>query len=481
MVSCCILCKDEGYELAKCLKNNQVVDLFGGENVLVVDSSEGEMLEIERMICRDFGVRLVEKKIGDKGIKGIGDLRNYGGLVSGESVGGESVSGESVNGGEWVLYIDVDELFSLNGLRRLREIIRNDLGKYVAYRFPRINLPWYEGWPDYQTRLVNIRKCMWIGDVHESVGIIKNVDGIVIKDKGGGFGILREYPIIHIDRCQKKLERNVKWSAMGKKNVLLCSLFKDSEWHMDRFLSCIKNIKREGLDMEICFIEGNSEDKTWEKLKGWCNKCGMKYILEKMDINDSSGLGGRFDRLAILRNMLIKTGLKGKYDYVLMIDSDVIFEGDLLVRLIESIEKTGSDVMGCMIMIENFRTFGNNYFYDTLAFAGSGGDKFVHYFPYVSEETDKVIKKGCFGVKSVGTCYLVRGEVYNIGDMGVFSVVKCYKEVEKGKKIVMYKGERKSEQIMWCTSVRDAGYKVMVDSSVKVLHVNLEKYGRKWH
>ena len=80
MVSCVILCKDEGYELGKCLKNNRLVELIGGENVLVVDSSEGEMLETERMIAKDFGVRFVEKRIEDDGISGI---RNYGGLISG--------------------------------------------------------------------------------------------------------------------------------------------------------------------------------------------------------------------------------------------------------------------------------------------------------------------------------------------------------------------------------------------------------------
>ncbi len=128
-VSCVILCKDEEYNLGKCLKDNKVVDLLGRENVLVVDSSEGEMLEIERMIVKDFGARFVEKRIGGE-IKGIADLRNYGGLVGGLD-----------SGSDWILYIDVDELFSLDGMRKLEEIIRYNGLKYAAYRFPRINLP----------------------------------------------------------------------------------------------------------------------------------------------------------------------------------------------------------------------------------------------------------------------------------------------------------------------------------------------------
>lgn len=466
-ISCVILCKDEGYELGKCLKDNKLAEIFGRENILVVDSSEGEILEVERMVCSDFGVKFIEKRIGGE-IKGIGDLRNYSGLVSSS---------------DWVLYIDVDELYSLEGLRRLEEIIKKDDFKYAAYRFPRINLPWYEGWPDYQTRLVNVGKCVWVGDVHESLGIIVNVDGIEIK---GEFGILKEYPIIHKDRGMKiKGIRNKRWGGMGKRNVLICSLFKDSKWHMDKFLGCITKVHREGLNIELCFIEGNSTDNTWDELMKWKKefeglRLGIKCLIEKLDINEY-GVGGRFDRLGLLRNMLIKMGLRGKHDYVLMVDSDVVFDEDLLLRLIESIEKTGSDVMGCMVMIENFRTFGNDYYYDTLAYVGSDGNKFVHYFPYSLGNIDKVSKRECLEMRSVGTCYLVKGDVYNLGDLSGFGVVKCYKEVERGKKIVIYDGRKKSEQIRWCDSVRDAGYKVMIDSGVKVLHVNLEKYGRKWH
>ncbi len=465
-ISVVVLCKDEGYELGKCIRDNRLVELVGCENIFVVCSSEGENAEVERMICGDLGVKFVEKRIGDSGIKGIGDLRNYGGLIS-----------ES----DWVLYIDVDELFSVRMLEKIGSIVKT--GENCAYRFPRINLPWYEGYPDYQTRLVNIKRCIWIGDVHESVGIIKNVDGIEIK--GGDFGVLKEYPIIHKDRGMKiKGLRNSRWDMMGKRNVLVCSLFKDSEWCMDRFFECIEMINLEGSNVELCFIEGNSDDNTWGKLREWKKKfegLGMKCFIEKMDINEFCG--GRFDRLGILRNMLIKVGLKSKHDYVLMVDSDVVFSGDLLVRLVSSIERENADVMGCMVMIEGFRTFGDDYFYDTLAFTGFDGSRFVHYFPYIGGkwDDDKVIKGGCLDVKSVGTCYLVRGDVYNLGDIGGFGVVKCYNEVEKGKNIVMYKGEKKSEQLRWCDSMRNAGYKVMVDSSIKVLHANLEKYGRKWH
>lgn len=456
-IGCVILCKDEGYELGKCLKDNMVCEIFGSENVIVVSSSMGNILESEKLICRDFGVRLVEKMIGDTGVGGIGDLRNYGSYVLKR---------------DWVLFVDVDELWSVRGMRELGNIV--SLGEKMAYRFPRINLPWYEGWPDYQTRLIRVKECTWEGDVHELVRVVGDKKDI---------GALNEYPIIHKDRGRAlKLEGNLRWSGIGKKNVLICSLFKDSSEWMDRFLECIEKIDKKEMGIEICFIEGNSDDDTWDKLVRWSKKVevlGVRGLVIKMDIN-FDGLG-RFDKLGVLRNMLIRIGLRGKHDYVLMVDSDCIFEKDLLVKLVKRLESSGSDVLGALVFIEGFRTFGNEYFYDTLAFTGLDGNKFVHYFPYSYWDGDIVSKGECFEVKSCGTCYLVRGEVYNLGDLGSFNVTKCYKEVSSGKKIVMYEGRKKSEQIRWCDSLRDAGYKVMVDSGVKVLHINLEKYGRKWH
>lgn len=484
-----ILCKDEGYMLANCIKNNNLADMG---NVVVINSSDigdGSILEIERGICSNMGVEMIEKRIGDKGINGIADLRNFGNIVL------------SNKGIEWALHIDCDELFSTEILKRIGDIIEGGIGegKRWAYKFPRINLPWHEGWPDYQVRLMNIKNCTWKGNVHEVVKVLEHPYDI---------DILREYPIVHKDVKEKKRERNYKWKRIEQKSIVMCSLFRNSVWYMSRFLECIersidkiKNMNIERVD--LVFIEGNSTDNTWSNLLSWSrvikdkikDKSDFKVgvILEKLDINNN--IGDRFDKLALLRNMLIKIGLK-KHDYVLMIDSDVTWDDDyLIVKLVSDLEKSGSDVIAPLVYVEGYKTFGDTYFYDTLAFnsknfgkdlgSDSGKDsRFKHYFPYIkggNDDINKIIKGEFLEVSSVGTCYLLRGEIYNINDLNDFDAMKCYKETNNGKNICMYKGEGVSEQVRFFESARKSGYKILVDSKLKVLHVNLEKHGKRWH
>jgi cellulose synthase/poly-beta-1,6-N-acetylglucosamine synthase-like glycosyltransferase len=488
-ISVVILCRNESYELAKCITNNSLLKFLDNENIVVIDSSEGENLNIEKKICKDLNVKFIEKKIGNDNINGISDLRNFGSYNCPT---------------DFVLHIDVDELFSTK--------LFEDIGKYIstedskekawAYRFPRINIPFYEQYPDYQTRLINKEKCIWEGDIHELVKVLEDpLD----------HHILKEYPIIHKDVGHKiKLDRNIRWSN-AKKNILVCSLFRDSEKYLYRFLNsldynidyiyhnkesagnilCTRSIGVAGdngnkIELELCFIEGSSKDNTWDILKKFCKnikeKYDIKYTLEKNDINQSLD---RFDKLAILRNMLIKLGLKNKHDYVLFIDSDIIFDKDLIIKLVNSIEKNKADVIAPLITIEKFRTFDNDYFYDQLAYIDKNGKNFTHHFPYISVgdiEIKKMICKEPIDMQSVGTCYLAKSELFNLNDFQNFNVTKCYREI-KNKNICTYSGNGKSEQVRFFENLKENNKesKIILDPGIQVLHINLENIGLKWH
>lgn len=485
-ISVVILCRNEGYELAKCITNNSLLKFLYSENIVVIDSSEGENLNIEKRICKDLDIKFIEKKIGDNNINGISDLRNFGSYMCNTN---------------WIFHIDVDELFSTK--------LFEDIGKGIlekekawAYKFPRINLPFYEQYPDYQTRLINKQKCVWEGDIHETVKVLEDPSE---------HHTLKEYPIIHKDMGYKiKLDKNVRWSDT-KKNILVCSLFKDSEKYLDRFLDSLeynidyiyhnkgdtKSILGTGntgdtrdngnkIDIELCFIEGSSKDNTWRVLKKFCENIKYKYdiehTLEKNDINQSLE---RFDKLAILRNMLIKLGLKNRHDYVLFVDSDIIFDKDIIIKLVNSIEKNKADVVAPLITIEKFRTYDNDYFYDQLAYIDKNGKNFTHHFPYVpidEIEIKKIIYKEPIDMQSVGACYLAKSELFNLNDFQSFNVTKCYREI-KNKNICIYSGNGKSEQVRFFENLKDNNKesKIILDPGIKVLHINLENIGLKWH
>jgi len=63
-----------------------------------------------------------------------------------------------------------------------------------------------------------------------------------------------------------------------------------------------------------------------------------------------------------------------------------------------------------------------------------------------------------------------------VNSVGSFYIMKY-----KVAKNVKYTGEKDSEQIEFMNNARSKGYKIFISQRLKVLHVNLEKYGLKWH
>jgi len=487
-LSCVILCKNEGYELAKCINDNQLLKFIPTLNIVIINSSDDENFIVEKNICKDFNIeKFICKKIGDQYINGIADLRNFG-----------SYSCPTT----WVLHIDVDELFSDKLFENIDNIVNitkkdNKEDKNFAYKFPRINLPFYEQYPDYQTRLIHREKCVWEGDVHEVIKTLEHPNDHFL---------LREYPIIHKDvGLKSKTNKNIRWNK-SIKNILICTLFKNGEKYLDRFLDSLKNeiyniINQNNqktdkkIYIELCFLEGNSTDNTLDILNKFCTEMKdrhkINYILDTLNLNESLS---RFQKLAISRNMLIKLGLKNKHHYVLMIDSDIIFDKKLIIKLMESIERNNADVVMPLITIEKFRTFDNSYFYDTLASIDENGKNLEHNFPYfftgknnnnTNENIKKIIYKIPIEMKSVGTCYLTKADIYNLNDFQNYSINKCYKEIENGNKIIYkYEGNNKSEQIEFFENLNSNDknkHKIILDPSIKLLHINLENIGLKWH
>lgn len=450
-----ILCKNEGYNLIECI--NALKSYLN--EVIVIDSSNNE---IAKKICDELDCKYYHREIGKEGINGFADLRNFG---------------QEVCSNDWLLHVDIDEIFSDIFLKNLDEILKKS-DRWV-YKFPRINLPFYEKYPDYQVRLCEKNNTEWIGKIHETVSIINKPFEITKLD---------EYPIIHKKRDDKLLI-NKRWKNEREIfDVLIVSLVNNSSKWIQRFLTCLSELvtyeRSKGNNFSILYIEGNSDDGSYELVSDWIEKENGKlkkeiYSILKMDINSDIQ---RFEKLAILRNMGIKIGFENKdYDYVLMIDSDIIFEKNLIEKMVRFINGSGYDVVAPFIGIEKFRSFANDYFYDILAFRYKGKN-FTHFFPYTMNENEFNINNIVLNMDSVGSCYLVKSEIFNINDFSNFNIEKCYEE-SKNKVLCLYESNegRKSEQVCFFESVKKKGYKVAFNRNIRVLHINLEQYGEQWH
>lgn len=249
----------------------------------------------------------------------------------------------------------------------------------------------------------------------------------------------------------------------GQPRVMIAALVSNQANCLDRFLSEVDNLNYPKEFITYAFLTGNNDDNTYDilaefeqKHQGnlpWDSSKGRVW-LKGFDLDKNNGT--RFSRLATLRNMLIDQALRNE-DYVLMIDSDIVHIPDnLITELMSAMKEAEADVVAPLIFIEEFREFGNTYFYDRLAFI-KDGINFDHFYPYIPGYI-ALPDKPVF-VDSVGACYLVSANVFRAG-------ARCIPEI----------GDV-SEQVTFCMDVRKYGFKIAVHPQLGVLHFNGEPHG----
>ncbi len=273
-------------------------------------------------------------------------------------------------------------------------------------------------------------------------------------------------------------DKNVNSKIFNRRKLLILSIFKNSNKWAKNVLLDIYNIYRfndtlydsdsNRLDINFSFLDGMSTDDTLLTLTDYCknediqNMKIMQFDYDKNygKLNNDKDPCARYKKLAIIRNYIIDQSVKDAHvednDYILFIDSDIRFKYDIAHKLIKDMEKCGADIIAPMIYIENFREFGNNYFYDTLAFRHLDGSNFDHFGIYSNNININTSNE----VSSVGSFYLMK-----------------YKVVKSAK----YSGEKDSEQVEFCNNARSLGFKVFVSPRLSVLHINLDRYGLEWH
>ena len=264
-------------------------------------------------------------------------------------------------------------------------------------------------------------------------------------------------------------------NMLNNKKLLILSMFKNSNmWAKDILLRmynicrfndilCDKDINK--LHISFSFIDGMSTDGTYATLDNYCkneNMSDVKILQFEHDnfVIDSNDSCARFKKLAAIRNDAIEQSVKNLNfkddDYILFADSDIKFKYDVVHELIKDMESCNADIIAPMIYIENFREFGNSYFYDILAFRFLDGKKFDHIVLY--SNTMNMNKPN--EVSSVGSFYIMKYKV---------------------AKNVKYTGEKDSEQVEFCKNAKSKGFKIFVSPRLSVLHINLDNYGLKWH
>lgn len=263
-------------------------------------------------------------------------------------------------------------------------------------------------------------------------------------------------------------------------------MFKNSQKWIHRFMNCIESTLQlqneyDNIQFSISVIYGDDDDGTSNilsnKLYSIENRYGTKITSNK--ITFSKRLDG-IQRLVTLRNAFLYINDLKDYDYILSIDTDIMFDNHTIIKLIKYVQNPNLDnpgIVAPMVMIENYYSYGNNYFYDTYAFKIQ--DKsFLHTKPYIPIKLfgkDKI--KSLISVDSVGSFYIAKSDIFTKYDVTYTTYLR---KLDNNSQHPQRKYE--SEQVCFCENVKQkTPYNIYVDLNAKVYHINLQRFGLPWH
>lgn len=141
--------------------------------------------------------------------------------------------------------------------------------------------------------------------------------------------------------------------------ILFTSLLRNNEIFVDYLDKCFSLIEKENPKYEFSYLFyiNNNTDKTVEKLK---SKKKYEIIYEDLDKNFLKK--DRIRKLLILREKLLVEAKKKTFDYMVMIDSDVIFNGSMVKEAFKVIKEKDLEITGL-----NTLAYPMPFFYDWSA------------------------------------------------------------------------------------------------------------------
>lgn len=229
-------------------------------------------------------------------------------------------------------------------------------------------------------------------------------------------------------------------------NLAIFSIFRDSAGaQIERYRRQMDALDITGFNVHWYLGEGDSTDATFNQLQEYAqydDRVQVSSVHTGIRRYGSEVHPERFKCLALSTNPLLNTiAAEGWADYAMLVESDLLFEPDLLQRLYANLPDKKS-VIAPMIWID-----GVTRFYDVWGFRKLNGQPFL---PFGKAWYECKFPVSPFQVSTVGSVVLMPAEV-------IYSGMR-YTEDEVIVGLVKQAGE--------------AGYKIYADNSTHVRHPN---------
>ncbi|MGL5415435.1 MAG: glycosyltransferase [Clostridium sp.] len=225
----------------------------------------------------------------------------------------------------------------------------------------------------------------------------------------------------------------------GKK-VLISSSICQEKNILNEFLKSLKELDSEGLSIGYCFIDDNKESEATEILENFRKEVCDVVLLETNNlVKESEYICDEYthrwnenliERVAYLKNKIIKYFLSSDYDYIFFIDSDIILHPLALKSLIISQKDIISNIFWTKWSPES-NELPQVWLKDEYTLYNHSSLKYLTQDEINSEIQkflDKLRKPGIYKVGGLGACTLIKrkvlekgvnfDEIYNISFFG---------------------------------------------------------------
>lgn len=214
-------------------------------------------------------------------------------------------------------------------------------------------------------------------------------------------------------------------------------------------LNSYMKLERKNFEIDFLFYDDNKEENAKDYLNDFCQKqsnCSLMspIHMSPSDYQDHNWNPSRIDRIITIKNNAIHHALENKYDYLFLVDADLVLHPSTLVHLVQQKKD---------FVFTIFWTL----FFGELYHKPNAWD--LHSWAYKGPETLlKLRGKGIYEVGGGGACTLLSAEI-----------------LEKGLNFnrllsLPYQGEDRH----FCTRAQALGYDVIADSNYPAYHVFME-------
>lgn len=206
------------------------------------------------------------------------------------------------------------------------------------------------------------------------------------------------------------------------------------------------SMNKEGLEIDFLFFDDNTDPRSKEFLKKLVNENEQVSLMDfaissETEYNDHNWDSRKIDRIIAIKNAAILAALQQKYDYLFLVDSDLVLHPDTLLNLVAA----KKDFI--------FNIFWTKFREDS-PYTPNAWD--YHSWNYYSAESYYRLKNtGIFEVGGGGACTLLSHEILDKGlNFNRLSSMN-------------FPGEDRH----FCTRAQALGYGIFVDSRLPCYHL----------